>query len=136
MSFYCSGSCFALRLVLVAVLVVAGLFEAGAARAGEGADAVGYGAGRVVPAVRWAAPAGAHDGLTTILGATEPALPTAGDGPAQIGTFGDPFQEPTIGGQLTEINVTSPTGIVAIDRFNGSDTAGMIWDAIERKVRK
>src|SRR6476619_7614370 len=42
-----------------------------------------------------------------------------------------------IGGKwLTEINVTSPTGIVAIDRFNGSDTAGMIWDAIERKVGK
>jgi len=41
-----------------------------------------------------------------------------------------------IGGEwLTEINVTSPTGIVAIDRFNGTDTAGMIWDAIERKVR-
>jgi glutathione synthase len=40
-----------------------------------------------------------------------------------------------IGGEwLTEINVTSPTGIVAIDRFNGTDTAGMIWDAIERKV--
>ncbi|OAN66129.1 glutathione synthase [Sphingomonas sp. TDK1] len=40
-----------------------------------------------------------------------------------------------IGGQwLTEINVTSPTGIVAIDRFNGSDTAGMIWDAIEARV--
>ena len=39
-----------------------------------------------------------------------------------------------IGGEwLTEINVTSPTGIVAIDRFNGSDTAGMIWDAIERR---
>ena len=37
-----------------------------------------------------------------------------------------------IGGQwLTEINVTSPTGIVAIDRFNGSDTAALIWDAIE-----
>jgi glutathione synthase len=37
-----------------------------------------------------------------------------------------------IGGEwLTEINVTSPTGIVAIDRFNGTDTAGMIWDAIE-----
>ena len=34
---------------------------------------------------------------------------------------------------LTEINVTSPTGIVAIDRFNGSDTAGAIWDAIERR---
>ena len=42
-----------------------------------------------------------------------------------------------IGGKwLTEINVTSPTGIVAIDKFNGSDTAGLIWDAIERKVRR
>ncbi|OBX20221.1 glutathione synthase [Erythrobacter sp. QSSC1-22B] len=40
-----------------------------------------------------------------------------------------------IGGQwLTEINVTSPTGIVAIDRFNGTDTAGMIWDAIEKRI--
>lgn len=39
-----------------------------------------------------------------------------------------------IGGKwLTEINVTSPTGIVAIDRFNGTDTAGSIWDAIERR---
>ena len=39
-----------------------------------------------------------------------------------------------IGGEyLTEINVTSPTGIVAIDRFNGSDCAGLIWDAIERR---
>jgi glutathione synthase len=41
-----------------------------------------------------------------------------------------------IGGQwLTEINVTSPTGIVAIDRFNGTDTPGLIWDAIERRLR-
>jgi glutathione synthase len=40
-----------------------------------------------------------------------------------------------IGGKwLTEINVTSPTGIVAIDRFNGTDTAALIWDAIEAKV--
>jgi hypothetical protein len=40
-----------------------------------------------------------------------------------------------IGGEwLTEINVTSPTGIVAIDRFNGTDTGAMIWDAIERRV--
>ncbi len=40
-----------------------------------------------------------------------------------------------IGGKwLTEINVTSPTGIVAIDKFNGTDTAGMIWDAIEARV--
>jgi glutathione synthase len=42
-----------------------------------------------------------------------------------------------IGGQwLTEINVTSPTGIVAIDRFNGTDTAGKIWDAIEGRLTK
>lgn len=40
-----------------------------------------------------------------------------------------------IGGRyLTEINVTSPTGIVAIDKFNGTDTAGMIWDAIEARL--
>jgi glutathione synthase len=40
-----------------------------------------------------------------------------------------------IGGQwLTEINVTSPTGIVAIDAFNGSDTPGMFWDAVERRL--
>ncbi|HMJ92894.1 MAG TPA: glutathione synthase [Allosphingosinicella sp.] len=40
-----------------------------------------------------------------------------------------------IGGKwLTEINVTSPTGIVAIDRFNGTDTPGLIWDAIETKL--
>ena len=40
-----------------------------------------------------------------------------------------------IGGKwLTEINVTSPTGIVAIDRFNGSDTPALIWDAIERRL--
>ena len=39
-----------------------------------------------------------------------------------------------IGGKwLTEINVTSPTGIVAIDKFNGSDTGGLIWDAIEAR---
>jgi len=40
-----------------------------------------------------------------------------------------------IGGRyLTEINVTSPTGIVAIDKFNGTDTTGMIWDAIEARL--
>src|SRR6187402_26219 len=39
-----------------------------------------------------------------------------------------------IGGKwLTEINVTSPTGIVAIDAFNGTDTAARIWDAIEER---
>ncbi|HEX8621679.1 MAG TPA: glutathione synthase [Allosphingosinicella sp.] len=40
-----------------------------------------------------------------------------------------------IGGKwLTEINVTSPTGIVAIDRFNGTDTPALIWDSIEAKL--
>src|SRR3954447_7949768 len=40
-----------------------------------------------------------------------------------------------IGGRwLTEINVTSPTGIVSLDKFNGTDTAGLIWDAIERRL--
>ncbi len=39
-----------------------------------------------------------------------------------------------IGGMLTEINVTSPTGIVALDRFDGGDTASIIWDAIERRL--
>lgn len=40
-----------------------------------------------------------------------------------------------IGGQwLTEINVTSPTGIVAIDAFNGTDTPALIWKAIERRL--
>ncbi len=42
-----------------------------------------------------------------------------------------------IGGRwLTEINVTSPTGIVAIDKFNGTDTPGLIWNAIERRLAK
>ncbi len=41
-----------------------------------------------------------------------------------------------IGGEwLTEINVTSPTGIVAIDRFNGTDTPARIWDAVEARLR-
>lgn len=38
-----------------------------------------------------------------------------------------------IDGYLTEINVTSPTGIRAIARLNGPDVAAMIWDAIEKK---
>jgi len=39
-----------------------------------------------------------------------------------------------IGGMLTEINVTSPTGINAIDRFNGTDTPALIWDAIDARL--
>jgi glutathione synthase len=42
-----------------------------------------------------------------------------------------------IGGKwLTEINVTSPTGIVAIDKFNGTDTPSLIWDAIDRRLAR
>ena len=40
-----------------------------------------------------------------------------------------------IGGKwLTEINVTSPTGIVSISNYDGTDLAGMIWDAIEGRL--
>ena len=38
-----------------------------------------------------------------------------------------------IDGNLTEINVTSPTGIRAISRLGGPDIAARIWDVIERK---
>lgn len=40
-----------------------------------------------------------------------------------------------IGDYLTEINVTSPTGIREIKRFGGPDVASAIWDAIEAKRR-
>jgi len=40
-----------------------------------------------------------------------------------------------IGGRwLTEINVTSPTGIVVMDELNGSDTPAMFWKAVERRL--
>jgi glutathione synthase len=38
-----------------------------------------------------------------------------------------------IGDYLTEINVTSPTGIRAIGRLGGADIAAKIWDVIEHK---
>jgi glutathione synthase len=37
-----------------------------------------------------------------------------------------------IGGYLTEINVTSPTGIRAIKNLGGPDVAALIWDKIEK----
>ncbi len=39
-----------------------------------------------------------------------------------------------IGDYLTEINVTSPTGLQEIARFGGPDLAAAIWDRIEAKV--
>jgi len=38
-----------------------------------------------------------------------------------------------IGNWLTEINVTSPTGIQEIDRFDGTNIASLVWDAIETR---
>jgi glutathione synthase len=40
-----------------------------------------------------------------------------------------------IGNYLTEINVTSPTGIREVKRFGGLDCAAMFWDAVEEKTR-
>jgi glutathione synthase len=39
-----------------------------------------------------------------------------------------------IGDYLTEINVTSPTGIQELERFDGINVAGMIWDAIGARL--
>ena len=38
-----------------------------------------------------------------------------------------------IGGNLTEINVTSPTGIQELERFDGINVAARIWEAIEAR---
>ncbi|MGH1353910.1 MAG: glutathione synthase [Thalassovita sp.] len=38
-----------------------------------------------------------------------------------------------IGDYLTEINVTSPTGIQELERFDGTNTAKLLWEAIEAK---
>ncbi|MBB93513.1 MAG: glutathione synthase [Rhodobacteraceae bacterium] len=38
-----------------------------------------------------------------------------------------------IGRYLTEINVTSPTGIQELERFDGINVAGKVWDAIEAR---
>ena len=39
-----------------------------------------------------------------------------------------------IDGNLTEINVTSPTGLRAIKRLGGPDLAASLWDVIEKKT--
>jgi len=39
-----------------------------------------------------------------------------------------------IGDYLTEINVTSPTGIQELSRFDGIDVPAILWDAIESKL--
>ena len=41
-----------------------------------------------------------------------------------------------IGDWLTEINVTSPTGIQELERFDGINVAGEIWEAIEARLSR
>ncbi|MCB1449842.1 MAG: glutathione synthase [Nitratireductor sp.] len=38
-----------------------------------------------------------------------------------------------IGDFITEINVTSPTGIREVKRFSGTDIAALFWDAVEKR---
>lgn len=39
-----------------------------------------------------------------------------------------------IGTKMTEINITSPTGVQELKRFSGIDAASLAWDAIEQKL--
>ncbi len=39
-----------------------------------------------------------------------------------------------IGGRLTEVNVTSPTGLQALRRLSGIDAAANFWDVVEQKL--
>jgi glutathione synthase len=41
-----------------------------------------------------------------------------------------------IGDRLTEINVTSPTGVQELKRFSGVDAASLFWDAVDRRLSK
>jgi len=40
-----------------------------------------------------------------------------------------------IGDKMTEINITSPTGVQELKRFSGVDAAALSWDAIEAKLK-
>jgi glutathione synthase len=39
-----------------------------------------------------------------------------------------------IGGRMTEINVTSPTGVQELKRFSGIDTCAIFWDCVEARL--
>ena len=41
-----------------------------------------------------------------------------------------------IGGMLTEINVTSPTGMQELERFDGIDVGGRFWEAVEARLAR
>ncbi|MEE2565422.1 glutathione synthase [Hyphobacterium marinum] len=40
-----------------------------------------------------------------------------------------------IGDRLTEINVTSPTGVQELKRFSGVDASALFWDAVDRRLK-
>lgn len=40
-----------------------------------------------------------------------------------------------IGDRLTEINVTSPTGVQELKRFSGVDAAALFWEAVDRRLK-
>ncbi|MEM9669817.1 MAG: glutathione synthase [Pseudomonadota bacterium] len=39
-----------------------------------------------------------------------------------------------IGDKLTEVNVTSPTGVQELKRFSGVDAAALFWDAVDKRL--
>lgn len=39
-----------------------------------------------------------------------------------------------IGDRLTEVNVTSPTGVQELKRFSGVDASALFWDAVDRRL--
>ena len=41
-----------------------------------------------------------------------------------------------IGGKLTEVNVTSPTGVQELKRFTGIDVASLFWEAVYRRLER
>ncbi|MEO0498674.1 MAG: glutathione synthase [Pseudomonadota bacterium] len=41
-----------------------------------------------------------------------------------------------IGDKMTEINVTSPTGLREVKAFGGEDIAALFWDAVERRLKR
>jgi glutathione synthase len=39
-----------------------------------------------------------------------------------------------IGDKMTEVNLTSPTGVQELKRFSGVDAAALFWDAVDRRL--
>lgn len=39
-----------------------------------------------------------------------------------------------IGDKVSEVNITSPTGIMAVDKLFGTNAAGLFWDELEKKL--